>query len=252
MTHVPAAQPDPKSRSRELIAWAAREFSPDVVASSSFQTQSVPLLYLIAEIAPELPIVFLDTGYHFPETLEFRDRLVSDWGLKLRVMRSALPRVDLLRHHSPDLYRRDPDLCCQIHKVEPMRRALKGLRAWITGVRRDQTPGRSEVAEVENGAQGLARIHPMVHWTQSDIEKFARRHDLPRHPLDALGYASIGCAPCTRPVTIERAPSRIGRWAGVDKTECGLHTDLREAPNSTGRERGRMKPEAPNERDGDQ
>lgn len=231
MTHIPAAQRDPASRSRELIAWAHKEFSPHVAMSSSFQTQSVPLLHLVAEVAPRLPIVFLDTGYHFAETLEFRDRLIERWGLNVRVMRAAMPRPDFLRHHGPDLYRRDPDLCCQIHKVEPMTRALDGLRAWISGVRRDQAPSRSDVDAVEEGAGGVVRIHPMVHWRQSDIDEFSARHDLPTHPLHAQGYASIGCAPCTRPVAIEGAYSRTGRWAGTDKTECGLHTDLRQGSN---------------------
>jgi phosphoadenosine phosphosulfate reductase len=123
-----------------IIAWAADRFLPALAATSSFQTQSVALLHLISRVRPDIPVIFLDTGYHFPATLAYRDQLVERLGLKLRVVGAALSRADVTRQHGDALYRRDPDLCCYIHKIEPMQRALQDLDAWITGIRRDQTP----------------------------------------------------------------------------------------------------------------
>jgi phosphoadenosine phosphosulfate reductase len=178
-------------------------------------------------VAPGLPVIFLDTGFHFPETLEFRDRLVREWGLNLRVYRAAGGRDEFLQRHGPDLYRRDPDLCCFVNKVEPMQRAMAGLDAWISGIRRDQSPERASVKVVERTAQGVVRVHPMARWTGRDVWRYIHEHDLPDHPLTAAGYLSVGCAPCTRPVTLGEG-ERAGRWRGFAKTECGLHTLLRQ------------------------
>lgn len=216
-----------KTHPEEILAWAVEAFWPDVATSSSFQTQGVPLLHMISRVRPDLPIIFLDTGYHFPETLAFRDRLVQEWGLNLQVVRAALSRDEFVRQHGDDLYRRDPDLCCYINKVEPMQRAIAGLRAWISGIRRDQSPKRAKLQILERTPQGVIRIHPMATWTRQDIWRYIHEHNLSEHPLLAQGYLSIGCAPCTRPVHAGE-DERTGRWAGREKTECGLHTLLRE------------------------
>lgn len=213
--------PDPGSSPGNVIRWAVAEFGPDVAMSSSFQTQSLPLLHIVAQTAPGLPVIFLDTGFHFPETLRFRDRLVEEWSLNLVVVRPD-PQEAV-----PGLYRTDPDRCCLIHKVAPMRRAMSGLRAWISGVRRDQTASRSTLEVMERSGD-LVRVHPLASWTSRDVWRYIARHDLPAHPLFSQGYASIGCAPCTRPVQIDMG-ERSGRWAGRGKTECGLHTTLRES-----------------------
>ncbi len=211
----------------EIVAWAVREFGDGAGMSCSFQSQSLPLLHIVSRVAPGLPVIFLDTGFHFPETLEFRDRLVREWGLNLRVYRAAGGRDEFLRRHGPDLYRRDPDLCCFVNKVEPMQRAMAGLRAWISGIRRDQSPERETVKVVERTAQGVVRLHPMARWTGRDVWRYIHEHDLPDHPLTAAGYLSVGCAPCTRPVALGEG-ERAGRWSGMGKTECGLHTLLRQ------------------------
>lgn len=209
---------------QEILAWAWETFNPRVAASSSFQTQSVPLLHMIAQAAPQMPIFFLDTGFHFPETLAFRDRLVRELNLNVRDLTPEMGH-DQFRLQHGDLYLRDPDMCCYINKVEPLERAMLGLEAWISGIRRDQTKERSEAAIVNRQPDGLYKISPMAVWTKRDVWQYLYDHHLPEHPLLAQGYLSIGCAPCTRPVGAGE-DDRAGRWAGKDKTECGLHTVL--------------------------
>lgn len=218
-----AVDPMLTERTRACLADAVVTFSGAVAVSSSFQTQSLPLLHLVSELLPLLEVIFVDTGYHFPETLAFRDRVVAQFGLRLRVLRAdGWGGGD----DGEPPYRTNPDLCCQVHKVEPVLSAMKDYRAWVSGIRRDQTVVRAAVQPVEQGTDGLVRIHPMLDWTQADIDAYIAAHDLPRHPLDALGYTSIGCKPCTRPPLLG-GDLRSGRWQGTGKTECGLHTRLR-------------------------
>ncbi len=208
---------------QDILAWSWSRFKPDIVTSSSFQTQSVPLLHMIALVCPEMPVLFLDTGYHFPETLAFRDALQRWLGLNVQVVYPDPDDKRYLENPLEPLYLRDPDLCCRIHKVRPMERALKGKVAWVTGVRRDQTAHRKTVRMIDRRADGLIRIHPLANWSKQDVWSYIDQHNLPAHPLFLQGYVSIGCAPCTRPVH-EGEDERAGRWAGTDKTECGLHT----------------------------
>jgi phosphoadenosine phosphosulfate reductase len=208
----------------EILGWAWETFGPDVAAISSFQTQSVPLLHLISQVTPQLPILFLDTGFHFTETLMYRDRLTQDLGLKVQVLTPEMGHDGFKRQHS-DLFRRNPDLCCYINKVEPLRRAMQGLKAWISGIRRDQTPQRRHTPIIAKQANGLYKICPLATWTRRDVWQYLHDHNLPEHPLLAQGYLSIGCAPCTQPVDAGQ-DERAGRWNGQDKTECGLHIDL--------------------------
>lgn len=208
----------------EILAWAWKTFGPQVVASSSFQTQSVPLLHIISQVCPEMPVIFIDTGFHFLETLAFRDELQARYDLNIVVVHPVIGKGELLAQYGEGLYRRDPDLCCYINKVEPMQRALSGARAWVSGVRRDQTAHRKSLRVLEPQPSGLIKIHPMLHWTREQIWEYINRRMLPLHPLFAAGYLSIGCAPCTRPVSVGD-DERAGRWAGTGKSECGLHTD---------------------------
>ena len=218
-----------------ILRWAWETLGPAVAASSSFQTQSAPLLYLIGQVCPAMPVIFLDTGFHFPETLAYRDELQARLGLNIVTARPAVEQSQLLQQYGEGLYRRDPDLCCYIHKVEPMQRATAGLRGWVNGVRRDQTANRGVLRTLEAQPDGLLKIHPMLNWTKRDVWAFIERHDLPAHPLLSKGYPSIGCAPCTRPVA-PGEDDRAGRWAGTDKTECGLHV----RQNLTERENGKQ------------
>lgn len=214
-----------------ILAWAAERFMPRLVATSSFQTQSVPLLYLIGQVCPQVPVLFLDTGYHFPETLAFRDELIARFGLTVRVIQPDAERAAARREA---LFRRDPDLCCYVHKVLPMQQALRGLDAWISGIRRDQTPERARAQVIELLPEGQVKINPLAGWTREDIWRTIHQHNLPVHPLLAQGYMSIGCAPCTVPVF--GGDERAGRWAGMGKTECGLHTNALQRPPDSERE----------------
>ncbi len=208
----------------KVIHWAADHFLPKLAATSSFQTQSVALLHLISRARPEIPIIFLDTGYHFPETLAYRDQLVASFGLTLRIAHPAMTPAQIVKQHGDALYRSDPDLCCYINKVEPMQRALASLDAWITGIRRDQTANRAAALPIEQLPDGRIKINPLVAWTREDLWTYINRHNLPSHPLFSQGYLSVGCAPCTAPVSAG-GDERSGRWRSQVKTECGLHTD---------------------------
>ncbi len=207
-----------------ILRWATETFGPDVVASSSFQTQSVPLLHMISRACPGLPVLFLDTGFHFPETISFRDQLVKAFGIRLRVLQCRIARDAFMRCYGT-LYRSDPDLCCYLNRVEPLARALAGQQAWIAGIRRDQTRVRRETRILELGGDRIYKISPLAAWTGVDVDDYIRRHGLPVHPLTHQGYASIGCKPCTRAVAADVDP-RAGRWADTIKTECGIHEDF--------------------------
>lgn len=184
---------------------------------------------MVARTVPQLPVLFLDTGFHFPETLAFRDQLAEAWGLTVRVIRAGQSK-DAYRFGRPaDLYRIDPDRCCFLNKVAPMQQAIANLDAWVSGIRRDQSPARAGIKILEPLDSGGLRIHPMATWRRQDVFEYIHRHQLPEHPLLAQGYLSIGCAPCTRPV-YDGESERSGRWNGHGKTECGLHTVLR-SPN---------------------
>lgn len=208
---------------QEILHWAWSTFPNKVAASSSFQTQSVPLLHMIAETTPQLPVVFLDTGFHFPETLQFRNDLETRLGLNIQDVRPELNPQQLAAKHGKKLYERNPNLCCHLNKVEPMKQAVAGLRAWISGVRADQTPQRRKLDVVEVQENGLLKIHPMLNWTKKEVWGYMDEHQLPSHPLLEKGYVSVGCAPCTRPI-FAGEDERAGRWSNLAKTECGLHT----------------------------
>lgn len=189
-----------------------------VVVSSSFQTQSLPLLHLLSEIAPDTPVAFLDTGFHFPETITFRDEVIGRLGLDLIVVNGLATRKD--QPNSAGLYAVSETACCNLNKVEPMHTLLADFDVWVSGVRRSQTSTRDSFDVVMPGPVNTERYHPLLTWTDGDIEKYRAEHELPAHPLDARGFSSIGCAPCTRP---SEGNDRSGRWSGTEKTECGLH-----------------------------
>lgn len=205
-----------------ILRWAVERFGEDLVATSSFQTQSMPLLHLMSRIAPGVPFIFLDTGFHFPETLAFRDRVAREFGIKVE-NHQCLLGTEGFRMKYGDLWKQDVSMCCYLNKVEPLERALEGKAAWITGIRRDQTNARREAPIVERDRNGRIKICPMAPWTRAMTEKYIEHHRLPRHPLNEMGYRSIGCRPCTMVVAKEK-DERAGRWGG-GKTECGLHFD---------------------------
>lgn len=210
---------------QKIIAWAADRFCPYMAMSSSFQTQSMPLLHMATRIIPDLPILFIDTGYHFWDTLLFREKIAHEWNLNIIDLRRA-PRWDsFVRRNARTLPLEDPNLCCYLHKVEPMQIALKGYRAWISGIRRDQTAIRAKANFLELQENGLLKINPLLNWKKDDVNAYIKEHNLPAHPLYEKGYRSIGCAPCTIAIGVND-DERAGRWAGRGKVECGLHTSM--------------------------
>ena len=194
------------------VRWAWETFGDGVVLASSFQ--DCVLLDIAVRVAPEIEIVFLDTGFHFQETLEYVELVRRLYDLNLRVMR---PEV------GPDVLRCGSDGCCQMRKVRPLARALEGKQAWMTGLRRADAATRSDAPIIGfDPARGLIKVNPLANWSDRDVAGYTADHGLPVHPLSRQGYLSIGCAPTTRP-PLDPTDPRSGRWAGEEKTECGLH-----------------------------
>lgn len=212
-------------RPQEIIAWAVNEFSPDISVSTSFGTTSAVLLHMAVQVKPDIRVLFLETGFHFPETLKFKEELTQRLGLNVVELRSVMPREDFRATYG-NLYERDPDKCCALNKVEPLKLALAGLKAWITGIRRSQTDARKDIQYVEEYEGRIYKINPLASWTSKKMWEYLKTHELPHHPLFDEGYTSIGCAPCTRPVHAGE-DERAGRWAGSQKTECGIHTFMK-------------------------
>lgn len=211
----------------KVITWAVESLSDGLAMTSSFQQQSLALLHIVSRVAPQLPIFFLDTGYHFDETLAFKEQIVKQFGLlNVQDIHPATSRQEQEVQHGPNLPQTNPDLCCYLNKVLPLQEAMKGYKAWITGIRRDQSDSRANVPVIEFREDGMIKINAMATWTKADVQRYMEFHQLPTHPLYEQGYKSIGCAPCTQPVK-EGEHERAGRWAGKGKSECGLHTVFR-------------------------
>ena len=194
-------------------------------ASSSFQTNSVVLLHLISRFAPQTPIYFLNTGFLFPETFLFRDMLRSQWGLNIMTLRSIQSRHQQVSGDGRFLFASDPDTCCHINKVLPLEPVLQSHDIWINGVRGAQSETRKAMKKIQPAAHGILRYHPILEWDSRMMYYYIEANNLPKHPLDDAGYVSIGCQPCTRSYE-DDLDGRGGRWAGLNKTECGLHTTL--------------------------
>ena len=197
----------------------------DVATVSSFGAESAVLLKLVADIDPAIPVLFLETGKHFPETLTYRDDLVAHLGLTNLQILEPDPAELAAKDDNGLRWSFDPDGCCEIRKVRPLAKALAHFDATLTGRKAFQAATRAHLPrfEIDNSdTQGRLKINPLIDWTAEQLDAFMIEHDLPRHPLVAQGYPSIGCSPCTRPVAPGEDP-RAGRWAGWDKTECGIH-----------------------------
>ena len=197
-----------------------------VIASSSFQTQSIPLLHILSIHAPSIPVYFLDTGFHFPETLAFRDEVADKLSLRVVTIESPVTKITQVMANGQLMFSEDAERCCFLNKTLPMEPILASADFWITGVRSDQSEVRADFASEVPGPHGVTRLHPMLAWTRRDIWRYVKVNDLPRHPLELLGFDSIGCSPCTRVPSFGEDGERGGRWQGQNKTECGLHTTL--------------------------
>jgi phosphoadenosine phosphosulfate reductase len=206
----------------EVIRWAVDTFGERICVTSSM-TDAV-IIHLASAVEPGIEVVFLDTGYHFAETLGTRDAYAAMLPIR---MRTVLPLTTVAQQdaeYGPRLHDRDPDRCCAMRKVEPLERALSGHPAWVTGMRREDAPTRTDIAVVGfDERRGMVKLNPLAAWTAEDVERYTREHGVFENPLRQIGFASIGCAPCTRAVADGEDP-RAGRWSGRAKTECGLHT----------------------------
>ncbi len=185
--------------------------------TSSFQAECVVLVHLLREARPDIPVLFLDTVHHFPETCEYRDEMVRRWDLNLVTLRATVP--------SPGLWRQSTQDCCAVHKVGPLFGALEDYDVWFTGLRREQSPSRANLGEVEPftlvSGRVLRKVSPLATWTTRQVWDYAKAHDIPLLPLYDRGYTSIGCEPCTT-LPLDPSDARSGRWAG-QKLECGIH-----------------------------
>ena len=210
----------------EIVRWALEESGlRELALASAFQAEGTCVMHMATRIRPDVPVLFLETGFHFAETLAFKRGLTELLDLNV---------VELTGEHTPDtqreafgprLYERDPERCCQINKVEPMLEALRGREAWVTAFRRDSSPTRAAAPivdryELEPGSW-IVKVNPVATWTRRDTWAYLKEHELPHNPLYDLGYASIGCAPCTR-LSLPGEHEREGRWAGLSKWECGI------------------------------
>ncbi len=209
---------DPVEQALAVLGWAGETFGDRFAITSSMADGL--LAHLASRVIPGVRVVFLDTGYHFAETIGTRDWISS--ALPITLVNVEPPET--VAEHGPRLYDRDPDLCCSLRKVQPLAKTLAGHLAWGSGVRRDESPTRADTRLVDwDAKRGMVKVNPMAAWTQDVADAYIAEHQIPVNPLFELGYASIGCAPCTRPVAPGEDP-RAGRWAGKNKIECGIHS----------------------------
>jgi phosphoadenosine phosphosulfate reductase len=201
-----------KAPAQAVIEWAVEQFHPFMCLSASM-TDAV-LIDLAVRVEPSIEVVFIDTRYHFPETLSTVEQVRRHYGLNLRVLTVPPQPVEL--------WQADPANCCSTAKIEQLDRALVGKLAWMSGLRRAEAPSRAQAPIVARDLRGLVKVNPIATWSDQDVAGYVADHDVPVNPLLAQGYPSIGCRPCTQPVEPGADP-RSGRWAGSDKTECGLH-----------------------------
>ena len=192
--------------------------------TSSFQTHSIPLLHIVSQIDNTIPVIFINTGFLFPESLMFRDQVVKELNLNLINLTSSVSKLHQKDGNGNFLFTSDPDRCCYINKTQPMESVLSEYDIWINGIRGDQNTNRKSMKIEQDGAFNCKRFHPILDWDNKMIFDYIKKYDLPKHPLEEKGYLSIGCEPCTQKFDLNN--DRSGRWTGLNKTECGLHTDL--------------------------
>jgi len=209
---------------QEILAQAAARFAPRLGFATGFGAEGCVLIDMAARAGLAVDVFTLDTGYLFPETYTLWNALEERYGIAIRGVRPWFEALADAPADAPAPWQADPDACCDARKVQPLRAELAKLDAWITAIRRDQTPDRASARPVEWDAKfGLVKVNPLVRWTAADVAAYAKANDVPLNPLHARGYPSIGCAPCTTPVAAGEDP-RAGRWRGSAKKECGLHS----------------------------
>ncbi len=208
---------------QDVLAWGLQEFGPEISIASSFGAEDMVLLDLAAQVGRGISVFTLDTAFLFPETYQLIEAAEAKYGIVVERLQPALTPEEQAGLYGDALWRREPDKCCSIRKVEPLRQKLSTLRAWVTGVRRDQSPTRANTAKVEWDPKfGLFKINPLADWTSQQVWDYIRLREVPYNPLHEENYPSIGCTHCTRAVR-PGEDERAGRWSGFAKTECGLH-----------------------------
>jgi phosphoadenosine phosphosulfate reductase len=210
---------------QEILVWAVDTFGRDISLASSFGAEDMCLIDMLRRATPTPRVFYLDTGVLFPETYQLIDETIARYRFQPERVLPILTLEQQAEHYGQALWSRDPDTCCGIRKVEPLKRYLSGVKAWITGIRRDQTPFRANAKVIERDQKfGVIKLNPLARWTEAQVWEYIHAHQVPYNPLHDQGYPSIGCVPCTRAVKPGEDP-RAGRWAGTEKTECGLHLD---------------------------
>lgn len=209
---------------QEILAWGFRRYHPNITLACSFGgTAGMALLDMSVKIEPRASVFYLDTDFLFPETYALKEECERRYGIKVAAYKSRWTPEAQAREFGAALWARDPDLCCQLRKVEPNWNALEGKKAWISGLRRDQASTRAQTAVVEWDYKfGLVKLNPLAAWSEADVRAYLMEHNVPYNPLNDRGFPSLGCTYCTRAVKPGEDP-RAGRWAGTDKVECGIH-----------------------------
>lgn len=207
----------------DVLRWAIEEFSHDVALATGFGAEGCVLVSMLSALNPGMRIFYLDTDLLFPETYALRDQLEARYGVHFERRATSLSVSDQAAEYGERLWERDPDLCCRLRKVEPLKEMLDGMRAWVTAIRRDQSPARAHIDHVEWDPKfGLVKISPLAAWSARDVWEYVKLNDVPYNPMLDHGFGSIGCVPCTTPIQIGEDP-RAGRWRGSSKVECGIH-----------------------------
>lgn len=208
----------------EIIAWAVERFFPQLTMATAFGPEGCLILHWLAQIEPRTPVFNLDTGYQFQETLELRDRIAARYGIVVELKQPELTVAEYEAKHGGPVYKTNPDQCCFERKIKVLQQAAVGMKAWMSGIRRDQSSDRAKAPIVGWDKKfGLVKISPLANWTKEQVWRLIVDEQVPYNPLHDQGYTSIGCWPCTRAVMFGE-DERAGRWSGTGKTECGLHT----------------------------
>ena len=205
-----------------ILKWAKKKFGDGLAMTTAFGYSGLVLLHHALQIMPRINIYFIDTGYHFPETIEFCNRIAKEWNLNLEVLKPAISKKQLEKRIGKAPYKKNPDLCYHYCKVEPLLRVIHEKAAWLSGLRKDQSITRADIEVIELDGRGVIKVSPLANWTREQTWDYIRKHNIPTHPLHEKGYPSIGCEPCTSSVK-EGGDERDGRWPFMQKVECGIH-----------------------------
>src|SRR3954452_9877969 len=214
-----------KASPEEIISWGVEHYAPYLTMATAFGPEGCVILAMLAKIAPETYVFNLDTGYQFQETIELRDRIAEKYAIEVDLLTPDLSVAEYEAMNGGPLYRTNPNQCCADRKIKTLQRASEVMHAWMSGIRRDQSTDRAQAKIVGWDKRfGLVKISPLANWTKKDVWKRITDESIPYNPLHDQGFPSIGCWPCTRAVAVNETDERAGRWSGMKKTECGLHT----------------------------